>query len=64
MSGCEGKAKWPDGPRCEGRVQTVLVTTKTARMMSREVESVSLCQAHAAYADKRGQLVVDFSNVA
>ncbi len=64
MTACEGKRIWPNGPKCEGKVQTVLVSTNTGRMMSREVERMPLCQAHIAYADQRGQLVIDFSNVA
>jgi hypothetical protein len=63
MTRCDGKRIWPNGPKCQGEVQTVLVDTTTGRMMSREVESVPLCQAHIAYADQHGQLVIDFSNV-
>ena len=63
MTACDGKRIWPTGPKCEGTIQTVLVDITTGRMMSREVESVPLCQAHIAHADRRGQLVIDFSNV-
>lgn len=64
MAGCDGNRIWPNGPKCEGRVQTVLVSANTGRMMSREVESVSLCRAHIVYAEERGQLVIDFESVA
>ena len=64
MIGCDGKRIWSNGPTCEGKVQPVLVSTNVGRMMSREVESVPLCQAHIAYADRRGLLVIDYSNVA
>jgi hypothetical protein len=43
-------------------VQTALVSVSTGRLLNREVESVPLCQAHIAHADKRGQLIVDYSN--
>ncbi len=64
MTACDGKRIWPTGPDCEGSVQIALVSTSTGRAMSREVESVPLCQAHIAHADRRGQLVIDFSSAA
>ncbi len=64
MTACEGKRLWPNGPECEGKVQIALVSTCLGRAMSREVESLPLCQAHIAHADQRGELVIDFSNVA
>lgn len=62
MADCAGKRIWPNGPTCEGKVQTALVSVSTGRLLNREVESVPLCQAHIAHADKRGQLIVDYSN--
>jgi hypothetical protein len=64
MAGCEGKTKWPEGPKCEGSVRSILVATVTVRLMGRSVEAVWLCQAHAAYAEERGLAVVGVDDVA
>jgi len=64
MAGCEGKRKWPEGPKCDGDVRAVLVGSMTVRLMGRSVETVWLCRAHAAYAEERGLAVIELDDVA